>query len=196
MWNEDLSFWLSWAKKWYEPRDEISHNVVCATSKGSDQPAHTHSLIRAFSSRLNNLWLLSYWLNSISSFWAQKDAAQARLSLHLWKCHIVWNHMSWLIYQKLQKGTCGSFFVLSCQKSGCMKLFLTFSESRSSRRAPEGIAGNWFPSIFSSLKVLKNRISDFQRPDLGPNIGHFQSKKWAKSHQNGVYHSPFLNPTF
>ena len=28
------------------------NNVVCATSKASDQPAHTHSLIRAFASRL------------------------------------------------------------------------------------------------------------------------------------------------
>ena len=39
----------------YEPRHEISNNVVCATSKDSDQPAHTHSLIRAFASRLNIL---------------------------------------------------------------------------------------------------------------------------------------------
>ena len=38
-----------------EPRHEISNNVVCATSNGSDQPAHTHSLIRAFASRLNIL---------------------------------------------------------------------------------------------------------------------------------------------
>ena len=38
-----------------EPRHEISNNVVCATSKGSDQPAHTRSLIRAFASRLNIL---------------------------------------------------------------------------------------------------------------------------------------------
>ena len=38
----------------YEPQHEISYNVVnvCATSKGSDQPAHTRSLIRAFASRL------------------------------------------------------------------------------------------------------------------------------------------------
>ena len=36
-----------------EPRHEISNNVVCATSKGSDQPAHTRSLLRAFASRLN-----------------------------------------------------------------------------------------------------------------------------------------------
>ena len=39
----------------YEPRHEISNNVVCATSKGSDQPAYTRSLIRAFARRLNIL---------------------------------------------------------------------------------------------------------------------------------------------
>ena len=38
-----------------ETRHEISNNVVCATSKGSDKPAHTRSLIRAFASRLNIL---------------------------------------------------------------------------------------------------------------------------------------------
>ena len=32
----------------YEPRHKMSNTVVCATSKSSDQPAHTHSLIRAF----------------------------------------------------------------------------------------------------------------------------------------------------
>ena len=37
--------------------------MICATSKGSDQPAHTRSLIRAFASRLNILWVLNYWLN-------------------------------------------------------------------------------------------------------------------------------------
>ena len=39
-----------------EQRHEISNNVVCATSKASDQPAHTRSLIRAFACRLNSLW--------------------------------------------------------------------------------------------------------------------------------------------
>ena len=38
-----------------EPLHEISNNVLCATSKGSDQPAHTRSLIRAFARRLNIL---------------------------------------------------------------------------------------------------------------------------------------------
>ena len=46
---------------------EISNNVVSATNKASDQPAHTRSLIRAFASRLSILWLLSYWLNTIWS---------------------------------------------------------------------------------------------------------------------------------
>ena len=32
----------------YEPWHDISNNLVCATSKGSDQPAHTRGLIRAF----------------------------------------------------------------------------------------------------------------------------------------------------
>ena len=39
----------------YEPVHEIPNNVACATSKASDQPAHMHSLIRAFASRLNIL---------------------------------------------------------------------------------------------------------------------------------------------
>ena len=39
----------------YEPVHEISNNVVCATSKASDQPAHTRSLIKAFASRFSIL---------------------------------------------------------------------------------------------------------------------------------------------
>ena len=39
----------------YEPQHEIFNNVVCAISKGSDQPAHTHILIRAFGSHWNIL---------------------------------------------------------------------------------------------------------------------------------------------
>ena len=38
-----------------EQRHEISYNVVCATIKASDQPAHRRSLIRAFTSRLSIL---------------------------------------------------------------------------------------------------------------------------------------------
>ena len=44
-----------------EPQHKISKNVVCATSKCWDQPAHRRNLIRAFASRLNIFWVLSYW---------------------------------------------------------------------------------------------------------------------------------------
>ena len=37
----------------YEPVHEISNNMVCATSKVTDQPAPTRRLIRAFASRLS-----------------------------------------------------------------------------------------------------------------------------------------------
>ena len=53
-----------------EPWHGISNNVVCATIKASDQSAHTRSLIRAFASRLNIQWVLSYWLNIIGSLYA------------------------------------------------------------------------------------------------------------------------------
>ena len=46
------SFFISWE---YEAVHEISNNVVCATSKASDQPAHTRSLFRALASRLSIL---------------------------------------------------------------------------------------------------------------------------------------------
>ena len=41
--------------KIYKLQHEISNNVVCATSKASDQPMRMHSLIRAFASPLNIL---------------------------------------------------------------------------------------------------------------------------------------------
>ena len=36
----------------FEPVDEIPNDVICATSKTSDQPAHTRSLIRASLARV------------------------------------------------------------------------------------------------------------------------------------------------
>ena len=38
-----------------ELRHEVSNNELCVTSRGSDQPAHMCSLIRAFASRLTIL---------------------------------------------------------------------------------------------------------------------------------------------
>ena len=49
--------YMKFRKNWMtnEPWHEISNNVVCATSKASDQPAQMRSLIRAFACRLNIL---------------------------------------------------------------------------------------------------------------------------------------------
>ena len=55
----------------------IEYDVVCVTSKGSDQPAHMRSLIRAFASGLN---IMTFKL---------KEAAEARLKMpHCWKSHV------------------------------------------------------------------------------------------------------------
>ena len=56
--NSDQSVTFSKASRFGSIKDPwhgIPVNVVCATSKDSDQPAHTRSLIRAFVSRLNIL---------------------------------------------------------------------------------------------------------------------------------------------
>ena len=67
IWKSIRNKWPLWVKV-YEPWHEVSNNVVCATSKASAQPAQKLSLIRAFASRLNIQWLLSYLLNTIWSF--------------------------------------------------------------------------------------------------------------------------------
>ena len=46
----------SWENNYHnEQVHEISNNIACATSKASDQPAHTRSRIRAFASCLSIL---------------------------------------------------------------------------------------------------------------------------------------------
>ena len=42
------------------PQYEISNNVVCASTKGLDQPVHMCSLIRAFASRLKTIDPLAF----------------------------------------------------------------------------------------------------------------------------------------
>ena len=71
--------------------------MVCVTSKASDQPAHTQSDQRIC---LSSEYSMSVKLLTEHhlEFLSLKEAAQACLSLHLSKCHIVGNHMLWLIY--------------------------------------------------------------------------------------------------
>ena len=51
MFMKDISIYIQNVIEGYE----ISNNVVCVTSKGSDQTAHMGSPIRAFACRLNIL---------------------------------------------------------------------------------------------------------------------------------------------
>ena len=51
----DFFFNESFTITTYEPRREIVNIVVWSSSKGSDKPAHTRSLLRAFAIRLNIL---------------------------------------------------------------------------------------------------------------------------------------------
>ena len=78
----------------YEPRHEISNNVVCATSKSSDQPAHMRSLIRAFAGCLIILWVFSYWLNIL------KGGCTGSLEMpHCWESHVGAHMYLWTRYR-------------------------------------------------------------------------------------------------
>ena len=70
----------------------------------SVQPAHACSLIRAFARSLN-IHCVKLLTEHQLEFLSLKEAAQARLNLHLSKYHIVGNHMSQLkfIFLQLQR---------------------------------------------------------------------------------------------
>ena len=65
LWNIAIGLFLKTNR--FVPWHEISNNVVCATSEASDQSAHARSLIRAFASHANILFMLIYWPNIIWS---------------------------------------------------------------------------------------------------------------------------------
>ena len=62
--------------------------------KGSDQPGHTFSLIIAFTSCLNTLFLLKLLIEHHLEFLSLKGCHAARMSLQMSKRHIFENHMS------------------------------------------------------------------------------------------------------
>ena len=97
-----------------EPVHEISNNVVCATSKGSDQPAHTRSEIRAFVRHLNMHSLIQSLCSSLEYSMSVKLLTEHLfevLSLkggctcssestlvkmpHCWKSHVAVQLISW-----------------------------------------------------------------------------------------------------
>ena len=70
----------------------ISNDVVCATSKGSDQPVHTHSLIRAFASRFKYCKIVKLLTLHHLECLSLKGCCSSESTLV--KMHIVGNHMS------------------------------------------------------------------------------------------------------
>ena len=89
-------FNLQWLAKFIitEPWHKISNNVVCATRKASDQPAHTRSLIRASASRMNILECLATDWNHLEFLSLQRGCTGSSESTHVkmphcWKSHVV-----------------------------------------------------------------------------------------------------------
>ena len=76
-----------------EPVHEISNNVVCATSKASDQPALARSLIRAFASRSNILSVKLHTENHLKflglkgGFTGSSESALVKMP-HCWKSRV------------------------------------------------------------------------------------------------------------
>ena len=64
--------------------------MVCATSKGSDQPAHTHSLIKAFASRFVKLLTEQHleFLNLKGGCTSSSESIHVKMP-HCWKSHVV-----------------------------------------------------------------------------------------------------------
>ena len=81
----------------HEPQHKISNNVICATSKDSDQPAHTRSLIRAFAhvaSRLNFFMRVMLLTEHRWEFLSLKEGCTGSSEstlvkmTHCWKSHV------------------------------------------------------------------------------------------------------------
>ena len=71
-----------------QPVHEIFNKLVCATSKASDQPAHTRSLIRAFASMIVKL-LTEHYLELLSLIGDCTGLSESTLVKmpHCWKSH-------------------------------------------------------------------------------------------------------------
>ena len=89
-----LADWcLSWtAGQWHEPPSDKTNKIICAPSKGSDQPEHLPSLISVFAVRMKKAWVFSYPLCAQQRLWSDWADPPADLSLDwaqsfCWFCH-------------------------------------------------------------------------------------------------------------
>ena len=99
-----------------DPQHKISNKVVCSTSKASDQPAHTRSLIRAFASRLKKL-LTEYHLEFLSlrgGCTGSLESTHIKIP-HFWKSHVTAHIIltSCKIVDFLQTWKCIEFYEIS-----------------------------------------------------------------------------------
>ena len=71
----------------YEPQHEISNNVVCATSKGSVQPAHTYTLEYSMTLRP----LTEHHLEFLSLKEGCTNSSESTIVKmpHCWKSHVI-----------------------------------------------------------------------------------------------------------
>ena len=128
---------------------EISNNVLCGTSKASDQSAHMRSLIRTFASRLTILWLLSYWLNTIWSFKAFKGGCRGSSVSSLVKMSNCWKSHA------LARGCSSDILTEITVFDGALQRLLHKSIVTTSHRAVER-RGLWFSGYRSLVWPCTN----------------------------------------
>ena len=157
-WEHDWIFWIdkqfSQLGDWSgclisEPRHEISNNVVYGTSKASDQPAHTRSLIRAFASRLNILWVLiklltEHYLEFLSLTGGCTGSSESTLVKmpHCWKSHVT----AQVLYVSFTEDSSEIPLLTLCML-GIFHAFLLFAEFFSKLTFPQKIFQKYYQSV-------------------------------------------------
>ena len=83
-----------------EPPHDKTNKLTCAPSEDSDQPGHPPCLIRVFTVRMKEAWVLSYPLSAQRRLWSDWADAQADLSLRWANSHFVgfvMSRLKWFI---------------------------------------------------------------------------------------------------
>ena len=75
----------------FEPRHKTSNNGVCTTSKASDQPAYTRSLIRALPSRSNILSIMLFGVSKLKGCCTGSSESTLVKMPHCWNSNVAAN---------------------------------------------------------------------------------------------------------
>ena len=136
---------------------------MCATSKGSDQPAYTHSLIRAFARRLNILRVLiklltEHHLEFLSlkgdcTGWYESTLVKMP---HCWKSHITAQLYKSEKHKCISSEKYRSFKYYSSRDIVGSQLCYCYVKVKSSRCVQLSVFINFFESIISTcIKMRK-----------------------------------------